>query len=206
MPRSTSLNEQMRAESRDKIVASARHLFARHGFDRTSITDIARRAGMSQGNIYWYFPSKEALLGAVLADGFKTLNEMVVKVAAGSESGAQKLERLIKNFLDLARDEDGDEFITIVVSQIGQGGVSRLAELGSDAPQLGAEYSRQVSSILAQGQAEGTLLSDLDAELLTTFFFSFLNGLMFMYPNEWRDIPETHIRDAFLRLLGAQTK
>jgi hypothetical protein len=60
-----------------------------------------------------------------------------------------------------------------------------------------------LNSIFAQGQAEGVIMPDIDPNLLSTFFFSFINGLMLMYPQEWKDIPYESIRDAVLRLLGA---
>jgi hypothetical protein len=42
----------------------------------------------------------------------------------------------------------------------------------------------------------------LEPNLLTTFFFSFINGLILMYPRQWREIPDEVIREALLRLLG----
>jgi AcrR family transcriptional regulator len=41
---------------------------------------------MSQGNVYWYFSSKEELLKAVLADGFETLGALMQQAAI--EAGA----------------------------------------------------------------------------------------------------------------------
>jgi AcrR family transcriptional regulator len=48
------------------IVAAARRLFAAHGFDATSVDDIAARAGVAKGSLYHHFPSKEALFERVL--------------------------------------------------------------------------------------------------------------------------------------------
>jgi AcrR family transcriptional regulator len=55
----------MRAESRARILESALRLFARHGYDRTTIRMITELAGVSPGLLYHYFPGKESLLRAL---------------------------------------------------------------------------------------------------------------------------------------------
>jgi len=51
---------------RERIVAAALRLFERQGFASTSIADVASEAGMLKGNLAYYFPTKPALLDAVL--------------------------------------------------------------------------------------------------------------------------------------------
>jgi AcrR family transcriptional regulator len=52
----------------EEIVAAALELFATHGFAATRLDDIARRAGVSKGTLYLYFPSKEELFKAVVRE------------------------------------------------------------------------------------------------------------------------------------------
>ena len=49
-------------ETRGKILEAALALFREHGFDETTMRDVAKRAGVSLGNAYYYFASKENLL------------------------------------------------------------------------------------------------------------------------------------------------
>ena len=52
-----------RAEARpDEVLDAALDLFIEQGFAATRVDDIARRAGISKGAVYLYFPSKEAIL------------------------------------------------------------------------------------------------------------------------------------------------
>lgn len=51
-------------ETRRQILDTALALFREHGFEETTIRDIAGRAGLSLGAAYYYFNSKEALVGA----------------------------------------------------------------------------------------------------------------------------------------------
>jgi AcrR family transcriptional regulator len=48
--------------TRARLIASAEELFTRHGYDGTSIGDVARRAGTSVGTLYHHFDDKRALL------------------------------------------------------------------------------------------------------------------------------------------------
>lgn len=56
-----------RAEARpDEVLDAALALFTEQGYARTTVEQIARRAGLSKGAVYLYFPSKEALLSGLV--------------------------------------------------------------------------------------------------------------------------------------------
>ena len=46
-------------KTKKNILASAQRLFTRRGFERTSLSDIAKYAGVTRGAIYWHFENKE---------------------------------------------------------------------------------------------------------------------------------------------------
>jgi len=58
--------KQDREEKRSELVDAARRLFIEDGYDATSMTAIARAAGVAPNTIYWYFGDKDDLLIAVL--------------------------------------------------------------------------------------------------------------------------------------------
>jgi AcrR family transcriptional regulator len=58
-------NVQAQADRRDEILAAAQRCFVRAGFHGASMQDICAEAGMSPGNLYRYFPSKEALIAGI---------------------------------------------------------------------------------------------------------------------------------------------
>lgn len=203
MPRNKEQTEQIRAESREKILNTARRLFAEKGYDGCNVSDIARAAGMSQGNIYWYFPSKKEIFKAVLLEGFMSLGTIIADAASDEITAVEKLDIFLDRFYKLMKEEKGEEFLTIVVSLSARGDLSQIfADFGLSTHQIGAGYHQSLNAILAQGQAEGVVLQGVDPNLLSTFVFSFINGLMTMYPDEWKDIPDAVIRQAIHRLLG----
>lgn len=67
-------NNKARAadEKRDEIVAAARRLFIEGGYDATSMSKLAKEAGVAANTIYWYFGDKDdvlvAVVSAVMAD------------------------------------------------------------------------------------------------------------------------------------------
>ncbi len=58
--------EELVKQRRGQLLDAALQLMARQGFAATSMEDIAREAGVAKGTVYLYFPTKDALLTALL--------------------------------------------------------------------------------------------------------------------------------------------
>jgi AcrR family transcriptional regulator len=61
------LSEKAVERKKDHIEDAAKQLFIRQGFHATSMRNIAARAGTSLGNLYNYYPTKEAILGSIIS-------------------------------------------------------------------------------------------------------------------------------------------
>ncbi len=66
---------------RQRIVEAARSHFFSHGFRSVSMDDLAEELGISKKTLYAYFPSKIALLKAVLADKFACVEAKLEEIA-----------------------------------------------------------------------------------------------------------------------------
>jgi AcrR family transcriptional regulator len=64
-PRKTPRQERAKSTV-DAILTAAAHILVEVGYERANVNDVARRAGVSIGSLYQYYPSKEALMGAVV--------------------------------------------------------------------------------------------------------------------------------------------
>jgi TetR/AcrR family transcriptional regulator, acrAB operon repressor len=64
---------QTSSESRHLLITAAAELFAEQGFRKTTVADVAERAGISRGSIPWHFGNKDGLLEAVVAEFSTTL-------------------------------------------------------------------------------------------------------------------------------------
>jgi len=80
------------AKRRGQIVAAATQLFAREGFYRTTIKDIAKLAGISSGLVYQYFREKEDILLLVLLE---VLDSYSREIPQALEGVTKPLDRLL---------------------------------------------------------------------------------------------------------------
>ena len=74
-PRTEQQYAQIREQKKALILQAALELFADEGFHSTSISKIAKSAGISKGLMYNYFKSKEALLKDIVVSGISDLTE-----------------------------------------------------------------------------------------------------------------------------------
>ncbi len=86
-----------RDERRELLLARATELFAEHGYEGLSMSELAREAQISKALLYHYFPSKRRLFEAALADGAEEL-----RIRTEPEPGkapAEQLARTLDEFL-----------------------------------------------------------------------------------------------------------
>lgn len=104
MPRTEEQNRERRAATRAALITTAMDLFVGNGYTHTTTREIAEAAGISVGLMYHYFPSKEALLQAVLDHSLLPLEKAFTDVFAETEPPA-RLGRLLDTIFSLlARD------------------------------------------------------------------------------------------------------
>jgi AcrR family transcriptional regulator len=84
-----------KTEVRDAILAAAFDLFAEKDYARTTIAEIARRAGLSQSNIYVYFGSKLEILWAVMSPWMFRQFELLELELARIDDPRARIERLL---------------------------------------------------------------------------------------------------------------
>jgi len=96
------LRERRKIRIRERIAATAHRLFLERGFDRVSITDVAREAEVSRRTLFAYFPTKEDLVLQRFADHE---DELARAVRARREDQAP-LEAVREALLDGLRRRD----------------------------------------------------------------------------------------------------
>src|SRR3990172_8251357 len=74
------------------ILDEAARLFRAQGFHGTSVRDIVRAVDMLPGSLYYHFPTKEALLAAVYAEGVRRISEAVAGAISGRRDPWERLE------------------------------------------------------------------------------------------------------------------
>lgn len=92
---------QARAETTAAILESARHQIARHGGVGLSMRAVAREVGLVSSAVYRYYPTREALLTAMIIESYGHLADHLAKVPG--HSSAQRWCALAQTFRDWAR-------------------------------------------------------------------------------------------------------
>ena len=89
----------MDSDKRRQIIEGARAVFLALGFDAASMSDIARKAGVSKGTLYVYFDSKEALFQAIAHEQCHSQAEQVFALDHEDHDVEGVLTRLGTNFV-----------------------------------------------------------------------------------------------------------
>lgn len=153
---------QRRAESRpDEVLDAAADLFQQQGFDRTTVAQIAARAGLSKGAVYLYFPSKQAILMGLVRRALVPVADIALDAVAGHRGDPRPVIRQVMTVL-AARLEDPQ--VLRVPKLI-------LREAATD-PGLAQTYRQEVldrvlpalTALLAQGVAGGHIRA-IDPEM-----------------------------------------
>jgi len=175
VPRSPEQNERVRAERREQILRAARRRFAVQGYVPTRVVDIAADAGIAQGLLYHYFPNKEALFDALIADALARLNAAVEGLEGLSWTPAKKISQAMAA---LVHALIADESFALTILLIAQAGLSDATPAATQAT-MRRERDRPyvvMARIFAAGQRDGTLASGAPDALAVTFW-TLIKGL-----------------------------
>jgi len=137
--------------NRERILAAAREAFAAHGAD-AQMDDVARRAGVGVGTVYRHFPTKEALMGELIAQRFGTFVENAREALAIADPWEAFAGLLLRNAELMARD------VAVQQALMGWHASWELAEPNRCAlDEIGAV-------LIARGIKAGVLRSDLSVQ------------------------------------------
>jgi len=94
-----------REQTRRKLVAAARALFARQGVENTRINEITDEADVGFGSFYNHFDSKEAIVEAVVVETVAAQGAAVSSLTAGLDDPAEVVAAAHRYFVKLARSD-----------------------------------------------------------------------------------------------------
>jgi TetR/AcrR family transcriptional regulator, transcriptional repressor for nem operon len=97
MPNSAT---RTRPGKRERLIESARGLIHEQGVHRTTLADVAERADVPLGNVYYYFKTKDELVGAVLGR-YKEQAAALIQGFERHRSPQARLKALVQNWNDM---------------------------------------------------------------------------------------------------------
>ncbi len=153
--------------NRERIMAAAGELFAQHGHG-AQMEDIAAHAGLGMGTLYRHFPSKQALLAAMVGERFRGMAELVRTAERIADPG-KAFEAALRGYLEAA---DGDATF-------------QLALMGTDdlrwdlVQEQKAEFAEAVRGIIDRAVAAGRVRADLTVADFTILARGVLSTMYF---------------------------
>ncbi|MDH5185362.1 MAG: TetR/AcrR family transcriptional regulator [Gammaproteobacteria bacterium] len=87
-------------QNRVKILQAAADLFYQRGYNNTSFSDVAMASGVPKGNFYYYFKSKDELLGAVIGMRKSWLSQLISEWEAEHTEPKDRLRLIVRLMQD----------------------------------------------------------------------------------------------------------
>lgn len=193
MAEQVALGRELSQELESKIFAAAFACLSEKGFDRTTMDDVAARAGVARATLYYYFRGKDDLFLFLLRGGIGMLRASIDEAFAAGGTAAERLERLLDRLVDLFvayRD------LTLVVFE-------QLARLHRD-PAMHAWMNEQagepIIALLAEGVADGSLRS-VDPQTTAPALFGAVSWAFLHYAMFAETVPVETVKQTLHQIL-----
>lgn len=147
----------------DKILEAAVTVFAAKGFRQSTISEVAREAGVADGTIYLYFKNKDDILVQFFEYKARQVFDRFRQEVERGDTSVEKLRNLVRVHLtEFQRDPR-----MAVVYQVETHQSRRLVE--GQIREMAKMYQDIIAEIIEQGQREGTIRKELYVGLVKRF-------------------------------------
>lgn len=179
--------------SKGKIMAAAVEVFAENGYHRASMDEIALRAQVAKGTLYYNFPGKSQLFKAIVKEGFEKVMVRIQADLAAPIPLKEKILLTVRHHLHLFLD--ARHFSHIAFNELSNGiEQDVLDELNT----LKQRHLAFLAGILEEGKCEEGFLRDIDANLAAAGIIGTLQHMcQFYLSHPDRYAREELERDAF---------
>jgi AcrR family transcriptional regulator len=157
------------ARRREEILKTAAGVFAERGFHGASMRDIAARLGVRQAAIYYYFPSKTAILEAICREGITAFVERLGAIAAAPIPAEEKVRRAIRAHLEPMLEQRF--YVHAFLFQRRELPKSARRPLDAQA----RAYEALWRTLIEDGQRAGAVAKTLDPQLATLAILGMCN-------------------------------
>ncbi|MDO4435452.1 MAG: TetR family transcriptional regulator [Cardiobacteriaceae bacterium] len=164
-------------QTRQDLLQSALELFVHQGYIQTSISQIASRAKVTRGALYYHFMNKAEILKALACLYLAPIFEAAQSALLAEQQVWKNLEQtLVTMFTDILDNPNRQAFFRIMHEQCGS---------SEDVRQIMREYDelfqQQSALMVEKGKLEGAIHQQLDAGYVHLHIGSMMNGLVSCY-------------------------
>jgi AcrR family transcriptional regulator len=166
-----TVNPQRTEARRREILDAAQACFQRKGFHGASMDEICAQAGISPGGLYRYFPSKEAIIGAMAEDERRNV-KLAFAAVRDADDFLGALSTLCENLAEAYSDRRNAALAAELMAEACRN--PRFAAIARDSE---ANMRDEIADLLRAGQTIGQVDGALDAEEAATVLMAAADGL-----------------------------
>lgn len=173
MPKSQERCQEIREETRSKILNDSMLYFAKNGFAGTKISDLAKHIGIGQGTLYIYFKSKEELFHEIFAltNNSKDIKELKILMNLPI-SAKKKIQKLSNSIMTKLIQNDIYAAKVALNTQM----MFEQKDFASAETTYQSEIYQITEKIIKQGQKEGSVIDGLPMKLADYYW-----GVVYLY-------------------------
>lgn len=158
-------------KKRKKIMEAAIKVFAERGFERTRITDVAKRAGTAYGLVYYYFENKEKLLKDILKENWIEFLRIINEVKTGKKGFKKKVEEICSFLVKIY--SQFPELLKVVVIEYSRS--PRLSD--KEIRNYLSEAVDAMGEIVKDAQKKGEIRKNINPFIASIVFFGIIDAI-----------------------------
>lgn len=175
-----SLPSATKEDTKQKILRAARKVFSKNGYERSTLDDVAKEAGLTKGALYWNFSTKQALYLELV---HQSLTELIGRLPAETEtifssSHPQEVLQLLfqKEFSNSEQDKGERAMLFLEF-------MSRSSDelVRSELQLFFANLIDSTSAFIKNFQGEKKISNDIEARNMAITMHALMNGLVLMW-------------------------
>jgi AcrR family transcriptional regulator len=166
----TKLTPRYRTELKEKIMQSAMENFAKNGFDRTRMEDIATADSLAKVTLYLYFKNKEDLFYAICDHNLEELRNQLSRLFNRKENIMLDAERFYNEYRKGSLGSDTIRFEMIALS-------TRSPKLRKILAENQSKVYQVVKEFLKTQIEKGFLREDINIDIIASAVIALYNGL-----------------------------
>jgi TetR/AcrR family transcriptional regulator, fatty acid metabolism regulator protein len=159
-------------DKRRLILDAAVRVFARDGFHRCRVSDVADEAGVAYGLVYHYFASKEEILNTLFLERWRLMLDAIAQIDARAIPAREKLEE-VASFIVASYRHDPDLMKVIIVEVTRSAHSFGRLHLG----EIRKAYAG-IARIVERAQGDGSFRHDVPPQLAAICFYGALEQLL----------------------------
>ncbi|MCA0317409.1 MAG: TetR/AcrR family transcriptional regulator [Proteobacteria bacterium] len=168
MPR---IDDVQRTDRKAAILEAAERCFVRSGFHGASMSEICAEAGMSPGNLYRYFPSKEAMIEGLCERDFEEVGQQFAELA-----DAPDIWQAFRELAKVHMVEEPREHCAMWIESMSE--VARNPQIAALRARIDGFIHDKLLGALQLAKARGQTSPHADLDRAVQFLITFADGLM----------------------------